>query len=177
MAFMRLKKQRRYLFGSALGAAGLALGLGGALWTEQSSPEVVRLGEGVASVNDRAVTTMAANRNRAPLSPDTEPTPDTSGVPIGEGDASYYGQELAGKRTASGERFDPVKLTAAHRTLPLGSKVRVTNPRNGESVVVRINDRGPFHGNRVIDLSHSAARVIGLVRSGTGRVRMALLVP
>ena len=176
MAFMRLKKQRRYLLASALGAAGLSLGLGGVLWTEQSSPEIVRLGEGVASVNDRAVATMAANRNGGSTLPNTKPTPNPSESPIGEGDASYYGQELAGKRTASGERFDPVKLTAAHRTLPLGSKVRVTNPRNGESVVVRINDRGPFHGNRVIDLSQSAARVIGLVQSGTGRVRMSLLV-
>ena len=90
--------------------------------------------------------------------------------------ASYYGNELAGNRTASGEVFNPQKLTAAHRTLPLGSKVRVTNPRNGQSVVVRINDRGPFHGNRVIDLSTAAARTIGLIRSGTADVRLALLV-
>ena len=92
------------------------------------------------------------------------------------GQASYYGDELAGSRTASGEVFEPERLTAAHRTLPLGSRVRVTNPRTSESVVVRINDRGPFHGNRVIDLSSAAARSIGLIRSGTGRVNLALLV-
>ena len=95
---------------------------------------------------------------------------------MADGEASFYGNELAGNRTASGEIFDPQKLTAAHRTLPLGSKVRVTNPRNGKTVVVRINDRGPFHGNRVIDLSTAAARSIGLIRSGTGRVNLALLV-
>lgn len=94
---------------------------------------------------------------------------------IGSGVASFYGRELAGRPTASGERFDPSGLTAAHRTLPFGSKVRVTNARNGRSVVVRINDRGPFHGNRLIDLSHGAAQSIGLVSSGSGRVELALL--
>ncbi len=95
---------------------------------------------------------------------------------MASGEASYYGEELAGNRTANGEVFDPSRLTAAHRTLPLGSRVRVTNPRNGDSVVVRINDRGPYHGNRVIDLSTAAAREIGLIRSGTGNVNLALLI-
>ena len=94
---------------------------------------------------------------------------------IGGGMASYYGRELAGNRTASGERFDPGQLTAAHRTLPFGSMVRVTNTANGDSVIVRINDRGPFAHGRVIDISHAAAREIGMHRSGTARVRMALL--
>ena len=97
------------------------------------------------------------------------------GRSITGGVASYYGNELAGHRTASGERFNPGLLTAAHRTLPLGSKVRVTNPANGKSVVVRINDRGPFHGGRVIDLSKSAASQIGLIARGSGRVELALL--
>src|SRR3546814_14958131 len=82
------------------------------------------------------------------------------------GVASYYGNELAGNRTANGERFDPGQLTAAHRTLPFGSMVRVTNMSNGDSVVVRINDRGPFSSGRVIDVSHAAAREIGMQRSG-----------
>ena len=94
---------------------------------------------------------------------------------VQEGVASYYGNELAGNRTASGERFDPGALTAAHRTLPFGSKVRVTYGKTGESVVVTINDRGPFHGNRVIDLSKAAAQQIGLARAGSGRVELALL--
>jgi len=93
---------------------------------------------------------------------------------LATGVASYYGAELAGRRTASGERFNPTELTAAHRTLPFGTRIKVTNPGNGQSVVVRINDRGPFHGNRLIDLSREAAERIGLVRAGAGRVELAL---
>ncbi len=96
-------------------------------------------------------------------------------IEIGGGMASYYGKELAGNRTASGERFNPNQLTAAHRTLPFGSLVRVTNTSNGDSVIVRINDRGPFSHGRVIDVSHAAAREIGMHRSGTARVKLALL--
>ena len=95
------------------------------------------------------------------------------GTVIGNGVASWYGPGFAGRRTASGERFNPAEYTAAHRTLPFGSKVRVTH--NGRSVVVRINDRGPFHGGRVIDLSQAAAEEIGLRRAGSGRVEIALL--
>ncbi|WP_447757975.1 septal ring lytic transglycosylase RlpA family protein [Sphingopyxis fribergensis] len=94
---------------------------------------------------------------------------------IDGGMASYYGNELAGNRTASGERFDPGQLTAAHRSLPFGTMVRVTNTSNGDSVVVRINDRGPFSRGRVIDVSQAAAREIGMHRSGTARVKLALL--
>jgi len=94
---------------------------------------------------------------------------------IGGGMASYYGDELAGNRTASGEPFNPGQLTAAHRSLPFGSMVRVTNTSNGDSVVVRINDRGPFSHGRVIDVSRAAAREIGMHRSGTARVKLALL--
>jgi len=93
---------------------------------------------------------------------------------IGEmfGVASYYG---SGSRTASGERFNPSEMTAAHRTLPFGTRVRVTNTNNGRSVVVRINDRGPFVHNRVIDLSTGAASAIGMIGSGTAHVRIARL--
>lgn len=94
---------------------------------------------------------------------------------IAIGHASYYGNELAGRRTASGERFDPRGFTAAHRTLPFGSRVRVTNLKNGKSVIVRINDRGPFTERRVIDISHAAAQAIGMIRSGVARVRVDLL--
>lgn len=94
---------------------------------------------------------------------------------IGSGVASYYADKFNGRRTASGEAFSNSALTAAHRSLPFGSKVRVTNPTNGKSVVVRINDRGPFHGGRVIDLSRSAASRLGIVQRGHGRVELALL--
>jgi rare lipoprotein A len=88
------------------------------------------------------------------------------------GRASFYGAGFAGRPTASGERFNPGALTAAHRTLPFGTLIRVTNPDNGRSVVVRINDRGPFHAGRMIDLSHEAARRIGLVDQGHGMVTL-----
>ena len=94
---------------------------------------------------------------------------------VGEGEASYYGHELAGNRTASGERFNPNGLTAAHRTLPLGTKLRVTSKKTGKSVIVRVNDRGPFVGRRVLDLSLAAAKEIGLYRAGKGLVTMELL--
>jgi rare lipoprotein A len=95
---------------------------------------------------------------------------------IGGGEASYYGHELAGNRTASGERFNPAALTAAHRTLPLGTRLRVTNRANGKSVVVRVNDRGPFVRNRIIDVSLAAAREIGMIRSGKAMVTLERLV-
>ena len=103
-----------------------------------------------------------------------EPMVEAPGAAIGGGVASWYGREFAGRRTANGERFDPSGYTAAHRTLPFGSRVRVTNA-SGKSVVVRINDRGPFHGGRVIDLSQAAAAELGLVRAGSGRVELALV--
>lgn len=105
------------------------------------------------------------------------PTPPEadSGEELGIGTASWYGPRFAGRPTASGERFNPSELTAAHRTLPFGSLVRVTSERTGKSIVVRINDRGPFHGNRVIDLSEAAAEAIGLKRAGKGRVSLTLL--
>jgi rare lipoprotein A len=92
---------------------------------------------------------------------------------LGSGIASWYGAKFAGSRTASGERFDPGEYTAAHRTLPFGSRVKVS--RGDKSVIVRINDRGPFHGNRVIDLSRAAAADLGLVSAGRGQVELALL--
>ncbi len=88
------------------------------------------------------------------------------------GMASYYKH---GKRTANGERFDPHGFTAAHRTLPFGTRVLVTNLRNGMSVIVRINDRGPFSHGRVIDLSLGAAKVVGLTRSGVAKVKIVPL--
>ncbi len=89
--------------------------------------------------------------------------------------ASYYGSEFQGRRTANGEVYDENKLTAAHRTLPFGTRVRVTNLTNGKSVVVRINDRGPFRGGRIIDLSRRAAREIDSIREGVVRVRVVRL--
>ena len=95
---------------------------------------------------------------------------------IGDGMASYYASEFAGSRTANGERFDPAAMTAAHRSLAFHSRVAVTNLANGQEVIVRINDRGPWgKGGRIIDISHAAAREIGMHRSGTARVKLELL--
>lgn len=93
--------------------------------------------------------------------------PDTE---LGRGKASWYGPGFQGKRTASGERFDMNDLTAAHRTLPFGTRVRVHNTRNGREVVVRINDRGPHIRDRIIDLSKAAAAAIDLVQVGEAPV-------
>ena len=92
-----------------------------------------------------------------------------------EGKASYYGARHHGHKTASGERFDQNALTAAHRSLPFGSRVRVTNLRNDKSVVVRINDRGPYARGRLIDLSQKAAEQINMLRAGVVPVRVEAL--
>jgi rare lipoprotein A (peptidoglycan hydrolase) len=89
---------------------------------------------------------------------------------IGKG--SWYGRWHNGRKTASGERFNMYQMTAAHRTLPLGTIVRVTNPANGKTVKVKINDRGPYIAGRVIDLSAAAAAALGISRKGTARLRI-----
>jgi rare lipoprotein A len=96
-------------------------------------------------------------------------------VQTASGQASWYGSKFHGRRTANGERYDMNQLTAAHRSLPFGTKVRVTNQRNGRAVVVRINDRGPFAGRRIIDLSRGAAGAIGMVNSGVAPVKLEVL--
>ncbi len=102
-------------------------------------------------------------------------TPAGAGQPIGSGKASYYGSQHHNKLTASGERFDQHALTAAHRTLPFGTRIRVTNTRNGKSVVVRVNDRGPFVRNRIVDLSKAAFTAIANPRAGVIPVRVERL--
>lgn len=92
------------------------------------------------------------------------------GVGVQRGGASWYGPGFHGRKTASGERFNTHAMTAAHRTLPFGTKVRVVNERNGRSVVVRINDRGPFHRGRVIDLAKAPALALGI--TGTSYVSL-----
>ena len=88
------------------------------------------------------------------------------------GTASYYADHFSGKRTASGEAYDPEAFTAAHRSLPFGTRLRVTDMASGRSVVVRVNDRGPWGGKRLIDLSRAAARELGLIRRGHGQVQL-----
>jgi rare lipoprotein A len=94
-----------------------------------------------------------------------------------EGTASWYGEEFQGRRTSSGEPYDMYGMTAAHRTLPLPTFVEITNLDNGKRVVVRVNDRGPFHGGRLIDVSYAAAHRLGMLGHGTARVRVRALHP
>jgi rare lipoprotein A len=117
-----------------------------------------------------------------PSSPETEEALPLAKIPeyrqptvVETGLASWYGPRFHGKRTASGEVFNQNDFTAAHRTLPWGSKVKVTNIANGKSVEVRINDRGPFGKGRIIDVSRAAARVLGIVGSGITTVRIEWL--
>ena len=108
--------------------------------------------------------------------PPAPPTP----VPPGyaeEGVASWYGVPYHGRRAANGEIYDMYKLTAAHRTLPFDTMVRVTNEKNGKQVDVRITDRGPFVEGRIIDLSYAAAKAMGMVGPGMARVRLEILNP
>lgn len=103
-----------------------------------------------------------------------KPPPHT-GVTIQRGEASWYGPGLHGKKTASGDRFDQTELTAAHQSFPLGSKVKVTNLKNGKTTQVDITDRGPFVQGRIIDVSKAAAEKLGMIGPGTVPVEIELL--
>ncbi|SDS89290.1 rare lipoprotein A [Halopseudomonas xinjiangensis] len=110
---------------------------------------------------------LTAAASTAPISDNTE-----AEVYSTVGKASYYSSRLHGRATASGELYDQTALTAAHPNLPFGTIVCVTNTRTGQSVAVRINDRGPFTGGRIIDLSRRAAREIGMINAGSARVHV-----
>ena len=119
---------------------------------------------------------------KVPSPPETDEAAPLAKIPapsqptmVETGLASWYGRGFHGKLTASGEVFNQEKFTAAHRTLPWGSRVKVTNLTNGKSVEVRINDRGPFGKGRIIDVSRAAARILGLVASGIASVRVERL--
>ena len=103
-----------------------------------------------------------------------QPLPDSKGFRQ-RGRASWYGRDFHGKKTSNGEIYNMYAMTAAHKTLPLGTWVRVDNLENGRTVVVRINDRGPFVRGRIIDLSYTAAKEIGIVGPGTARVEVVAL--
>ena len=140
---------------------------------------------------------LVANVGAAPVPNHQQPQTKTSAIPMAQksaskfktlkaskteakpyqvGNASWYGKQFHGRATASGEDYDMFELTAAHRKLPLGSFVKVTNLKNGKWVIVRINDRGPYVGNRIMDLSYSAARMLSF-RDGVERVRIDLIQP
>lgn len=116
--------------------------------------------------------------NRTYVALGTAYTPQTARQPYSEeGQASWYGRRFQGKKTSSGERYDMYAMTAAHPTLPIPSYARVTSLDTGKSVVVRINDRGPFHSKRIIDLSYTAAYKLGYLGKGSARVRVESIDP
>lgn len=112
---------------------------------------------------------VGCSNNRKPAGP------TSLGVPIERGIASWYGPKFHGRATASGERYNMNDLTAAHPSLPFGTRVGVRNTRTGREVVVRVNDRGPFSKNRIIDLSYAAAREVGVVGPGTASVELYIV--
>jgi rare lipoprotein A len=120
-----------------------------------------------------ALASVGCATARRPSVPDSVGGPEP-GVRI-DGLASWYGQQHQGLKTASGETFDMNKLTAAHRTLPFGTRLRVTNVENGKSVVVRVNDRGPHVAGRVLDLSYRAAQALGMTGAGVARVEVVVI--
>lgn len=147
-----------------LAGAGVSGSVAGAFGDFAQTPAPAPVADGAVDLATITHTHSAAS-----------PAEAGAGKPLGGGMASYYADQFHGRRTASGERFDMAALTAAHRTLPFGSKVRVTNAANGKSVVVRINDRGPFTKGRTIDVSRAAAERLGLIARGHGRVELSLV--
>lgn len=115
---------------------------------------------------------LAACASQQPRQPATVSAPGEQPTFTQEGVASWYGENHHGKTTANGEAFDMNSMTAAHRSLPFGTVVRVTNLASKQSVKVRINDRGPYANNRIIDLSAQAARQLGIAERGVARVRI-----
>lgn len=151
---------------------------------EPSQPAAVRASVAPAQVSVADLQTPVAPpstfTSNTPNLPHTVPAP-AADVPTADapwmqrGLASWYGKNFNGRRTASGERFSAMGLTAAHRTLPLPSYVRVRHVASGKEVVVRINDRGPFHSARVLDLSYAAAEKLGIVKQGSAEVEIERL--
>jgi rare lipoprotein A (peptidoglycan hydrolase) len=149
----------------AQGCSAVSTASRSSVQTETSAPEFIE--KDAAGANLQKVSIESdARKNTAP--------PSTQRHAL-HGEASWYGPGFHGKKTASGEIFDQTKFTAAHKTLPLGSRARVTNIQNGNSVEVEINDRGPFVEGRILDLSRAAARALGFISSGTAPVRLELL--
>lgn len=130
-----------------------------------------------AGASTPAATTAAAPSSVAWKTAARTPAPNLKLGRSGGGLASWYGDRFHGRATANGERFNMATLTAAHRSFPLPSYVRVTNASNGRSIVVRVNDRGPYHGNRVIDVSRQAADVLGFRGNGVGNVKLDYIGP
>lgn len=145
--------------------------------TQQPASGQVQTATLAQSGQPATVQVAAASAGGAPVVVSAKPVQRAKIGRSGGGLASWYGDRFHGRPTANGERFDMTGFTAAHRSFPLPSYVRVTNVVNGRSIVVRVNDRGPFHGNRVIDVSRRTADVLGFRHGGVGNVKLDLIGP
>ena len=178
-------ERARLVVGSLLIVASVALGAGPEGWqplrpeADDDAPALAAMhalprdaaAERVATVEPAlSVSTVSVEDSAADKVPAAEEP-----LLVLEGSASWYADALAGRSTASGEPYDPSDLIAAHRALPFGTRLRVTNLANGRVVEVRVIDRGPFIAGRILDLSRSAAEQIGILRAGHGRVRVEVL--
>ncbi len=139
---------------------------------EDAAPVKAKKAKKIAKVQDEDAT-PAKPKKKAKVAAKKNSGGDTGGKAYQSGVASWYGGYFHGRTTANGEKYDQWAMTAAHKTLPFGTRVKVTNTRNGDSVIVRINDRGPFIAGRVIDLSKAAANDIGM--SGIAPVKVTIL--
>jgi rare lipoprotein A (peptidoglycan hydrolase) len=170
-AFLAFSDSRLWLLAICL---ALVLFQGCALL--QRPPEIAAPAETPAqpAAPKTAVGVQPAPSQLVPVQPADKKSPAVPTKLPQTGDASWYGEQHQGKQTASGTIFDQAELTAAHPSLPFGSKIKVTNLANGKSVEVEITDRGPFAGNRIIDLSEAAAKILEIIDSGTATVRLEL---
>lgn len=158
------------------GLLGLApLGASSAAFADAGADAGAASVERVADAAEIELMPATPPADVTPAEAPTAPPPASAPTSLGRGSASYYAAKFHGRRTASGAVFDNTAMTAAHRTLPFGTKVRVTNPANGRSVVVRINDRGPFTRGRMIDVSRAAAQELGLIAPGHATVELHLI--
>jgi rare lipoprotein A len=168
----------RWLLLSALFAALTGCGGFGLFESGDSAPrggiDVSRIQNAVPRVEPRS---RSGNPSSYRVNGHTYHVMQNSYGYVERGIASWYGTKFHGRRTSSGEPYDMYAMTAAHRVLPLPTYAQVTNLRNGRSVVVRVNDRGPFHENRIIDLSYAAAAKLGILGTGTGLVEVRAIDP
>lgn len=141
--------------------------------SEDAAPVTVKKTKKIAKAQDADEAPVAKPKKKAKVAAKKNSDGDTGGKSYQSGVASWYGGYFHGRTTANGEKYNQWAMTAAHKTLPFGTRVKVTNTRNGDSVIVRINDRGPFIAGRIIDLSKAAANDIGM--SGVAPVKVAIL--
>lgn len=141
--------------------------------SEVAAPVTVKKTKKIAKAQDADEAPVAKPKKKAKVAAKKNSDGDTGGKSYQSGVASWYGGYFHGRTTANGEKYNQWAMTAAHKTLPFGTRVKVTNTRNGDSVIVRINDRGPFIAGRIIDLSKAAANDIGM--SGVAPVKVAIL--